>query len=211
MKTLKSNPKMKNDAAILPFIIALFFMASCAKEDAIQPSASAAIQSDEAAKIAKLHSVEAFAVANPIDRAFTMIQIEHKSRFASSVLNSTLADYSVIVKSNGTVTYEGRANVKKVGKVEFSIGASELRTLSMLFAEADFNNIVDNLVCIPNRPLTLTTFQEKAGERGKTLVDFGQGYPATLIQLRTEVEDILHISQYVKGNILAGVIGKSDL
>jgi hypothetical protein len=208
MKTLKTNSKMKNGVAILPLIIALFFMASCNKEETIKPSHDFAIQQDAAMRQTTDQN-QVIPISNQAP-VFAMIQIVHKSHVGVGKFD--LPDYSVIVQNNGTVTYVGRSNVKRTGTVTFQISGIELINLKNLFVNAKFNTMEDNLEFIPNYPLTLTTFKFPFFlPNGRTLVDFGQGYPEQLIQLRTSVENMLHISQYVKGTNIASIIGKSDL
>jgi hypothetical protein len=203
MNTLKSIPtKMKSGAAILPLIIALFFMASCSKDESVNPMNKELTPTD-AARFVKPGLAEGFATINDA-RDLNLLQIEHKSRFAI-ISSNTQPDYSVIIQSYGIVIYEGRANVKRLGKVQFTASAQQLRKLNMLWMSVDFAKITDKVELIPNHPVNITTF------RGKTLIDYGQGDPAQLIELRQATEDILQISQYVKGNVLPGVIGKSDL
>jgi hypothetical protein len=192
MKTLNSTTsKVKNGVIILPFIIGLFMMASCQKEESVQPSDNSSNQS----AMRQTNSVNAEAATIEIPRPviFTMVNIEHQSGW------STAPAYSVTIKSDGEVIYRGSHNVRTMGAVSFDISKETLSYIQDMFYYSRFYQIRDTLALTPDVPVNLTFYRESLKVNGKTLIDENKSYPAILIQLRQKVEETLNISKYVKG------------
>jgi hypothetical protein len=109
-----------------------------------------------------------------------------------------MADYEVQVFSNGTVVYIGRQNVSVIGKKIFSVNLPTINNLRMMFINISFFTIRVNEDPIPDAPIISTTFSN-GSTKPRTIVDYDNGTPEAVFKVRTAVEDMLHISQYVYG------------
>ncbi len=122
---------------------------------------------------------------------YEMIDINHVPG------HGPMVDYQVQVFSNGTIVYIGRSNVSVIGKKIFSVDLPTINNLRMMFMNISFFTIRVNDNPIPDAPITYTTFSN--GSKPRTIVDYGDGTPESVYKVRTAVEDMLHISQFVYG------------
>ena len=161
-------------ASVLLMMYVLLF-ATCQKDDAVQPSSSITSSSDN-------RTSSPSAIIN-----FATIKIDHQPG------RGTEPDYMVTVYSNATGEFIGRRNVAVLGKRIFSIDAPTMVLLESLYG--GFFNINVKVPAVPDAPLTFTTYN--TGTKNATLVDYNAGIPETLIKLREQTENILHISRYI--------------
>ena len=177
MKTSKKFNLVNKISAFLFICASAFFMTSCQEEDLPMPVRSS-------------DGIAAGRQIAPRSDAFEMIKIDHIAA------RTSMADYSVSVKSDGIVTFEGRRNVAVIRKETFKISEARLAELSKMFTDAKFNSINDKLTIVPDLPYHLTTYCASAELRSKTILDNSQE-PLNLIDLRIRVEKVLDISKYV--------------
>jgi hypothetical protein len=122
---------------------------------------------------------------------FNVIKIDHYGA------RSRLPDYSVTVRSDGLVIYEGRNHVRVRDRVTFYMSGITLPVLNEIFVEGRFYNITSDVVISADRPYVLTTYQPSVARRPKSIADNYKDYPAQLIQIRSEVENLLGIGRFV--------------
>lgn len=120
---------------------------------------------------------------------YTMLVIEHNNS------GSSLPDYDVYLRSDGTGTYRGWSNVACLGPHEFKTDAATVSYIKNLFESANFFNI-QLIATHYNDPYTATTYNSTFAI--KRLIDYDQGIPQILIQIRKRAEEKLDIARFVE-------------
>ena len=205
MKTQKITSG-KNGFTVLSMATAIIFlMASCQKDQLPNPlnaaNANTILSSNRSSK------------PSPYIPAYAMITIMHDG--GHSISNP---GYSVTAYSNGIAVFNGYRNVAKIGEVKFQLSKDQLLAVETEINKSRFLSIADDLTYIPDAPYVTTTctisltpktdvtnadvVNLNPADRSitKSLIDYNEGYPASLIALRTEVENTLNISMYVHGD-----------
>jgi hypothetical protein len=79
--------------------------------------------------------------------------------------------YSVAIFSDGTVVYDGRANVGVIGRRTLKVGPSEVNALVTSLEAMDFIDSTDECcVCSDDRPPSLVTLDYRPGTTTKTVI-----------------------------------------
>jgi Domain of unknown function (DUF6438) len=120
-----------------------------------------------------------------------VIRIDH---FAG---RSRLPDYSVTVRSDGLVIYEGRENVRVRGRQTFMMTDITVPVLKEIFDRKGFFHIVPDFVHHADMPYVVTSYQPTVLRKAKSIAD-NLTIPATLIGIREEVETLLGIDRFVR-------------
>jgi hypothetical protein len=120
-----------------------------------------------------------------------VIRIDH---FAG---RSRLPDYSVTVRSDGLVIYEGRENVRVRGRQTFMMTDITVPVLKEIFDRKGFFHIVPDFVHHADMPYVVTSYQPTLLRKAKSTAD-NHSIPATLVGIRQEVETLLGIDRFVK-------------
>jgi hypothetical protein len=183
MKTSKSNSPKKPEGILKivgTFLSAAFLlvliMSGC-KKDNLDPVTTQKIKNE--ARIAQ-HTTS----------TFDMIKINHDANLTSA------PDYSVTIRSDGLVTYEGRSHVLVKRKIEFSISPEMVRKLDAIFAPPSFTEVQANdetrmgLPEIPEHVLVTTTYFN-GHQPPKIWVGSDNGYPVDVVYRRKKVEQLL--------------------
>ena len=200
MKTQKSlSTKMENAFAmlplILPIIITIFCLASCKKEEPVTPLNNSEFSHSGTRKAGDYVADGLPVNTNPLASTWDLAKIEHHGG------RSLLPTYTVTIKSDGLVIYEGMHNVYKSGTIGFRISADLLANIKFLFYSSHFAQIRDTLVPNVDAPVNLTFYRENTEVVGQTLIDVNDGYPQMVIQIRQKIEGWLKISDLVKGPV----------
>ncbi|MEO5569974.1 MAG: DUF6438 domain-containing protein [Bacteroidia bacterium] len=187
MKTLK-HFNLKNILSASAIASVLFF-ASCEKEIIQAPSGinakgdiqkvSASVQDQQASSL----------VSNKAPVVIDMIKIDHQAALTHT------PDYSVTVKSNGLVIYEGRKYVAVTGQKKWILDSEKFAFLKSLYS--DFDKIQDNLSLMADVPMVYTTWSASADTRTIILFDYDLGEPEQLINLRKRTELLLDIDRFI--------------
>ena len=194
MKTLK-NIRIQNSIAAT-VIVSLLFLSSCQKEDLVTTTSGNVTTSDNAKHDpqGKRHQVHPAADARfelPEAQSTIMIKIDH-------IAGRTHApDYSVSIKFDGTIIFEGRRNVAYLDTKEWRLASDKFMNVKQLFENSGFNSIENHLSELADVPMVYTTWSASAAQRSKTLFDYNDGYPEGLISLRQKAESILDLGQYI--------------
>ncbi|MEO5570661.1 MAG: DUF6438 domain-containing protein [Bacteroidia bacterium] len=194
-----SNFSIKNSLTVSLFASALFFLASCEKEVIPAPSGinvngntEKATASNGASQAEQVQFAAASdAASQSVHKSFDMIVIDHHAA------RSYGPDYSVTVRGDGYVTFEGRRNVSVLGKKVWKLDEEKFSAIKRIFEASDFAHIEDNLSLIAGVPIVYTSYAASAYSRQVTLFDYNKTDPAKLIFLRLKAEDILDIYEYV--------------
>lgn len=180
------------DRLLLLVMLGFFFMAttSCEKDDSLANISSMNVNSTQR-------------IGNPnqsqVDRMAPILTIRHESARTSA------HDYIFIVYPNGKAIFTGIRNVAVVGEHQVSVSKAQFNMFLNLMENSNFFEINDDNIWTPDLPLTVTTYTaitsvspERAdASRTKSLVDFNNGTPAELFNLRNSVEKIFDISKLV--------------
>jgi hypothetical protein len=127
---------------------------------------------------------------------YSILMIEH------NCLNTSLPDYDVYLNSDGSVTYRGWSNVAHKGTVEFKTDAATVSFIKNIFEAANFFNI-QPITPQYDDPYIKTTYRNLYAV--KSLIDYDQGMPQILIQLRKTAEEKLHIARLVEFKKYTGI------
>lgn len=120
---------------------------------------------------------------------YTMLMIEH------NCMSSMLPDYDVYLRSDGKVTYRGWSHVAYLGTDTFRVDIATVSYIKNLFESANFFNI--QLISTQyNDPYVATTYNSTFAI--KRLIDYDQGIPQILIQIRKRAEEKLNIARYLE-------------
>lgn len=155
----------------------ILFLASCQKEDMMQPS------------VQNVVSAKAINPPSAIHAPYAMVTIEHLPGHGLG------PNYKVTLLSDGSALFEGRQNVPVIGTVKFSIFKERLAYIKNMFEAAHFFSIKDDIYIYPDAPTFLTTYCN--GEVSKTLKDMDTGIPQILIQLRRTTEGIMQVDRFL--------------
>ena len=123
-----------------------------------------------------------------------MMRIKHEAA------RTDKPDYMVALYTDGSVAFEGVRNVSHIGTFYYRIPKASLDAFNETMREVNFYAIADINEVIMDVPMISTTFQG-AGSDPKTLIDYDNGYPATLIALREKVESLLNVSRFIKPTV----------
>lgn len=195
MKTLK-NLRIQNSIAVT-VIVSLLFLTSCKKEDLVTTTSGNATATDGVkqapqAKSNQIHPPAEFRAELPkAGQSTVMIKIDHIAA------RTHAPDYSVSIKFDGTIIFEGRRNVAYVGTKEWQLASDKFMNVKQLFDHSGFNSIEDNLSELADVPMVYTTWCASPAQRATTLFDYNDGYPEGLISLRQKAESILDLWEYI--------------
>lgn len=187
MKTTTSlSRKVETIVTGLTFILMVsVFFTSCKKEELLQPGKP---------QTANVNARQANISSLPIqEMAFVSIEIDHRAGDTRSV------DYNIILYSDGSCIYTGRANVAVYGVREFEISKKALSVINALSKE--FNSAsgvvkhdVEKLMCLS----MVTTTYTPNNDAPKIFTDFNNGTPAKLVSFRNAVEKTMSLDKYTK-------------
>ena len=193
MKTQNISPIKSGLTTLALIIMIAFTFNSCQKDDLTsmnnegnQNSSNSSI-SDAGAKMPSA--------------GMALVKIDHMAA------KSMQPDYSVTVTSNGNIVFEGRRNVKFIGRTYLLASDESMLTIKKLIANSNFLNIVvknEFAMDAPQVTTTCTLKQQPSSEATyaytvKSLTDINNGYPKVLYTFRTSIEKQLQIQ---------GLIGK---
>ncbi len=182
MKNLEttSAKKLRNFSLASFLIVFLLFLSACQKEELASTNSSVQANNENLAR-----------QKQPADQSpFTLITIDH------SAAQTHLPDYSVTIRSDGNILFNGRRNTAVSGKVEFKAPQKVMTQLRVMFTEANLSDM-ENLPSVPDLPSIATTFKAATNAEAITRIDFNHNNPRELIQLRTKTETLLKISTLV--------------
>jgi len=122
-------------------------------------------------------------------------QSHEKSRFENSRISMTKGAcyghcpvYSIIINGNGKVEFEGRKNIKKVGKFEKELTEKEISKIFNEFECANFFDFHSEYTAdITDLPTTYLTFEHRGFK--KEVMDYYDA-PEELKKLEKLVEDV---------------------
>jgi hypothetical protein len=180
-KQMKTLSTLIVKISIIVTAASLFFLTSCRKEEPAAPSANVNLSQ---AKTSAVNKIE------PPNYGFMTIQIDHTRQIYTP-------EYSVTVRYDGWVTFEGRKNCAYNHIITFYVPYENVSRLQNLFLNTNFFEIADALKTSTNSPAVLTTCINLGSGTSKTLTDFNKGYPAALIYFRTKAESLMGITKYV--------------
>jgi len=199
MKTAPKNSGKANfGRAILLVAFALLLGSSgCQKDDALLPSSNSSVSnnSSESARtlpavgVSDASSEQGILTASTL---FTVIKIVHQAA------NSHMPAYSVIVRSDGMVIYDGVENVGVKGRVAFKMTDITFPVLHEVFDQYSFYYIQPDFRVYADMPVVFTTYQPTATAAAKTIYDDYHSNPQKLVLIRTTVENLLGIDKYVQ-------------
>lgn len=177
---------------LLMFIVAaIFTTTSCEKENVAPIGSTVGNNTSDLSREARTDAVK------PKDMA-PILTIRHES--ARTAVN----DYVFMVYPNNVATFVGVRNVAFVGERSFDIPKNTFTEFQTLMDNSNFFGIVDEHVYTPDLPLIEVTYSvlQSANDasglaRTKTLVEFMDGTPAELSNLRTTIEKLFKISDLV--------------
>ena len=107
----------------------------------------------------------------------------------------TCPDYSVVLRDDGTVTYDGRQYVRVPGRHSWKIDPAKVRALAREMEAAGFFELKDTYTSMmTDHPTTYTTLQ--IGSRFKKIRDYVSGPPA-LKDLEAKIEEVSGVKKYV--------------
>jgi len=123
---------------------------------------------------------------------FTVMRIAHEAA------RTTNPDYILSVNSDGGVVFQGIRNVSHIGTFKYRMSPAAFVSFNRTLNDIDFYSIVDNNELIMDVPVITTTYQRAMGADIRTLYDYDNGYPSTLVALRTKVESLINADFYIK-------------
>ena len=126
----------------------------------------------------------------PPNYGFSVIKIEH-------LWQKYAPDYSVTIRFDGYVTFEGRRNCAYNHTITFWAPRENVNELQNLYLNTNFYTIADTLKAYTKTSMHATTCTPLGSEVNKTLIDFNKGYPYALISFRKKAESLMGITQYV--------------
>jgi len=198
MKTTKSITRSVKTSLVgfTSVMLVCILFASCTKEELAQPATN-----QETSNNARLINNNAQLLSR-----FIFIKIDHVSSFTS------LPDYSVTLTADGTVTFDGRANVYTPRKRTFQATKSAMLQIHDLVKEYLSINVssataiaTQNERTAKCRAYVATTISTSYDQLPKTNFDWNTGKPAKLVGFRTGVEEALEIYKLVdRSNISNG-------
>lgn len=170
-------------------LICSMLYVSCDKNEMAVPSSAAIIEK----------TAPSTDVNQSTERPWPVAVINHLSGRALS-----MPDYEVRLLSNRTVIFEGRRNVRFIGRFQFMIDGATYVKVTSLFDRANFFAMKDNVPPMLDVPEVFTTYTIKSEEadaeqvqwKSRTLKDIGY-MPKDLVTLRTNVEKVLGIEKYI--------------
>jgi len=193
MKTTPKTSGANFGKAILLVAFTMILGMGCQKEDEPTPSqnnSNSEKTTNANRAIADMHSD----AINPIDNLllpFNVIKIDHLAG------NSKLPEYSVTVRSDLWVIYEGKKNVRVVDKISFRISDREMTKFINIFKANDFYNQSSDLDIAWGLPIVLTTFRPSQPNKPFTIYDDCYNNPEKLVLIRKSVEEVLGIDRFV--------------
>ena len=183
MKT-PNNKSKQNQKGILNFflLIASFVMlAGCAKFEPLQPASSVQTPNQ---KIGSVHRIP----------PSIMLSIEH------NCIETSQPDYSVMLFTDGAVVFAGRNNVSFIGRIMYKTDHATVLYIKNLFESAHFFQIQGLSLNALDAPYAITTYTNEWNS--KKLIDFNNGTPQMLIQIRSKAEEKLGVAKYIEGGKL---------
>ena len=178
MKTLKNKTQQVKREITCLFLLSIgIWFAGCEKAEQLNPASGSATK-NESAKIL------------PLPSAAAMLIIEHNSA------RTRMPDYKIILLENGMFSFEGRRNVSHIGLYRLETDLETVAYIKNMFEAAHFFNIQQVPIQL-DAPSVSTSFSN--GIRSKTLIDFNDGNPQILIQIRKRAEEKLNLSKYING------------
>jgi len=166
MKTYINNQSKNAKCFMFLLFTSFILLTGCEKTD-MQPLSN---EKDSGIEMKKAY------LPQPV---YSVLIIEH------NCLNTSLPDYDVYLSSDGSVTYRGWSNVAHKGTFEFKADAATVSFIKNMFEAANFFNI-QAITPQYNDPYIKTTYRNLYAI--KSLIDYDQGMPQMLIQLRKTAE-----------------------
>jgi hypothetical protein len=124
------------------------------------------------------------------DGDFTTIKMERSACFGSCPV------YTIEIKSNGEITYNGERYVETKGKQKLQLSKSEINALKDAISESRFYSLNDrydgNITDLPATTITLKTI---TGE--KSVYDYYMA-PPRLSELEKKIDKIAGIEEFIK-------------
>ena len=187
MKTLKNISAS--------FIVLVLFVSSCKKDDLTSTNSGNSSSSDVARQALQNNDQQAAYGTSfqQVAEQTVMMRINHIAA------RSQFPDYSITIKFDGTIIFEGRRNVAFIGTKEWKLAGDKFMNVKQLFDHSGFNSIEDRLSLLADAPMVATTWCASSVQLPRTLIDYYQGYPEGLISLREKAENILNLVEFVSG------------
>lgn len=106
--------------------------------------------------------------------------------------------YTMTINGDGSVVFEGKENIDKIGKYSLQLTAGEMDSLISAFEESRFFELNDRYYeDYTDLPTTFITFTHKS--RTKKIVDY-YGAPKRLKILESKIEEIVKKDGWKKAN-----------
>jgi membrane dipeptidase len=118
----------------------------------------------------------------------------------------TCPAYTVTLRGDGTVTYEGREHTKVSGKQTWTIDPAAVKALAAEMQEAGFFELENEYrAMVTDHPTVYTTL--KVGSRTKKIQDYVAG-PPRLKEIEQKIDDVAGTKKYVSGQdpLLAAIL-----
>ena len=122
---------------------------------------------------------------------YNVIKIDHQSG------KSRLPDYTVTVRSDGWVIYDGHLYVRVLDRIAFRMTDITFPVLHEIFDQYSFYYIFPDFKPYADAPMVYTTYQPYQLERPRMIYDDYHDNPAKLVMIRTTVENLLGIGRFV--------------
>ena len=180
MKTLKLNLSQLTGtiSSFIMFSAAVVLFTGCQKD--AMPTVSSNDQNQSSVERIK-----------PTAQSFTIIVIDHSSA------RTELPSYKVEIKANGDGMFDGRKNTAFIGSKEFHVSSAMMQEIKNMFIESKFSEI-ESMTFANDLPIVSTSFRMDNASEFITKLDYTQSDKASrLIELRTNIEEMLGISQFV--------------
>jgi hypothetical protein len=182
MKTLNSKTQ-ENKKGIYNFLLLMtsfVMLAGCAKFEPLQPAESAESQN--------------LKISTQRIPPSIMVSIEHYC------IGTNQPEYSVMLFTDGSVVFAGLKNVSFIGRVMYETDHATVLYIKNLFESAHFFQIQEVSINVVDAPYAVTTYTNEWNS--KKLIDFNNGIPQMLIQIRKKTEEKLNVAKYVTGGVL---------
>ncbi|MFI5220066.1 MAG: DUF6438 domain-containing protein [Bacteroidia bacterium] len=182
MKTLirKTQSAKKGIYNFFLLITSFLMLAGCEKFEQVQPASSGKSQNQKM-------------IAPPIPPSI-MVSIEH------NCIGTEQPDYTVMLFSDGSVVFAGRKNVSFIGRIMYKTDEATVSYIKNLFESAHFFQIQQVSFNTLDAPYVVTTYTNEWNS--KKLIDFNNGIPQMLIQIRKKTEEKLNVAKYVDRAVL---------
>jgi hypothetical protein len=177
-KAMRTKKKYSIEGKItaLLLIAVSFLLPGCQKED-VMPAGNNI-------------SNENTNIQRAIPVLFPVITIDHRAGKYPS------PDYKVTIHSSGKVVFEGRQNTAITGIKEFMISEMEVEAFKNMFVENQFS-LLPSASYVPDIPYVVTSFRHNVNTDPVIRADHDGINRSKLIDLRTNVETLLGIQQYI--------------